>query len=69
MYDVQTLNDSLRAALMSLNTTIQSPTAYGVANEPENFTVAVTYILSTTVTRLGNQTVEPAISEVCTRVY
>ena len=61
---MQILNGSLTAALMTLNTDIiQSPTLYN-EGEPEVLAAAV-YLLSATVNELGNQTVEPVISQVC----
>ena len=60
----QILDGSLTAALMNLNDVLLNATVSGVASEPEDLT-AVAYLLSATVNRLGNQTVEPAISQVC----
>ena len=61
---VQSLNGSSIDALMSLNDLIlSSPTAL-VFRESISFT-AVAYLLSVIVNGLGNQTVEPVISEVC----
>ena len=49
---------------MNLNTDIiQSPTVYN-EDEPED-SAATVYLLSATVNELGNQTVEPATSQVC----
>ena len=52
------------AALMNLSDVILNATVSGVASEPEDLTAAA-YLLSATVNRLENETVEPAISEVC----
>jgi hypothetical protein len=52
-------------ALTNLNDDItQRPTLYNVVAEPEDL-AAVAYLLSATVNELGNQTVEPATSQVC----
>ena len=49
---------------MNLNTDIiQSPTVYN-EGEPEVLAATV-YLLSATVNELGNQIVEPVISQVC----
>ena len=49
---------------MNLNTDIiQSPTVYS-EGEPEVLAATV-YLLSAAVNELGNQTVEPVISQVC----
>ena len=60
----QILNGSLTAALMNLNDALLNATMSGVDSEPEDL-IAAASLLSATVDRLGNQIVEPAISEVC----
>ena len=49
---------------MNLNDALLNATMSGVDSEPEDL-IAAASLLSATVDRLGNQTVEPAISEVC----
>ena len=60
----QILNNSLTAALVNLNDVILNATVSGVASDPMDLTAAV-YLLGATVNRLGNQTFQPATSEVC----
>ena len=51
---------------MNLNTDIiQSPTIYNERELEVLETSAYSYLLSATVNELGNQTVEPVISQVC----
>ena len=48
---------------MNLNDVILNTTMERINSEPEDL-IAAAYFLSATVSGLGNQTVEPAISEV-----
>ena len=58
---MQILNGSVIDALVKLNDVILNAT---VSSDPMDLTAAA-YLLSATVNRLGNQTVQSAISEVC----
>ena len=51
-------------ALLHLNGVILNATVSGVGSDLDDLTAAA-YLLSEIVNRLGNETVEPAISEVC----
>ena len=66
---MQSLNGSSTAVLMNLNDLILNPTAFrgSDGSEPVSLT-AVAYLLSVSVNGLGNQTVEPAISDVSNRL-
>ena len=61
----QILNNSLTAVLVKLNDVILNATVSGVASSDPTDLTAAAYLLSATVNRLGNQMVQPAISEVC----
>ena len=64
---MQALNGSLTAALMNLGDVIKRSTSssYRADSEPEVFVAAATYLLSSIINSLENQTVDPAISQVC----